>query len=379
MSIAAPDAEPDSLAPQDDATDGGPKCEKCEAPLTASACTKCGWYPVLGIFVEVDEAFESVMEVQRSADPAEGDASSAPATSDWERHLAVWKGAIPGWGWALIGTTLLVVAVAVVARVATMGSPTLHMWCGVGGLVLGLLTIFFAHLLAFVFLSADDADLTVSDLIVKPLKSWKRLLGQLPNRLWLANTANVGLTGALSAAIIVGGVPYERLLDWGFVQPPKKNMLDAVARTAAQNGDAKGLDEAMDDFAGKAGVGGLAGAAAGSPNKDDAKPRQDLEALIIGYRTSKDDTLVSLLLAAQQRGGLVYAGRVRPQLDAEAAEELLAAFRAHGAARPFVRTSVSGQWLAPRFTCRVTYTEWPDGRLPRKLEWDALLGEIEAP
>ena len=39
----------------------GPACEKCGRPNGLAACPHCGWYPVLGIHVEIDDAYEAAM------------------------------------------------------------------------------------------------------------------------------------------------------------------------------------------------------------------------------------------------------------------------------------------------------------------------------
>lgn len=157
----------------------GPACEKCGRPNDLAACPYCGWYPVLGIHVELDEAYEAAMNGTQAA--VAGDAAStAAAKPGWQKHLEVWRGLVPWWAWLMIGTSLACVAIGVVARIATLNNPTLQTWCGVGGLVGGLLIALVAHVVAFLLCSFEDATFGVADIIVKPLKTWKLIASRLP-------------------------------------------------------------------------------------------------------------------------------------------------------------------------------------------------------
>ncbi len=366
-----PASSPTAVA-EPEASTGGPVCEKCGQATAAAACPRCGWYPSLGIHVEIDEAFEAVMNAKpvSQAEPEQ----AVETKPDWAKHLAVWRGLIPGWGWLMLATTLGVVGAGIVIRVASLSSPGLQSYAGVTGLVAGLLVLLLAHVIGFLLNSFHDADSGVSDLVIKPLKSWKVTLGGLPHRLWLANSANAALSAALTSVLIVGGIPYERLLDWGFKARPKANLVGMIADQASKNqGGADSLEDAVEE---------LAGTADGLKKDEDKKPevvRQRLEGLILGYRTDRDGQLTEVLLAADQKGKLKSVGAVRPTLSGGDKIELVNRFKKSTASRPFVKTSESAIWLRPRFTCRVTYNDWPNGKRPKGLKWDELLEEVKLP
>ncbi|MEN0109317.1 MAG: hypothetical protein AAF805_01215 [Planctomycetota bacterium] len=367
-----------AAASAQDAVDGLPVCEKCGYATAAAACPKCGWYPSVGVFVEIDEKFEAVVTAQEGGGDGESEAAEpAPTTSEWAQHVEVWKSAIPGWGWLLLATTGGVVAAAIAARVGVTQAPQWHTAVGLGGLLVGLVVALAAHVTAFIFASSEDADLGVADLLIKPFKAWKALLAELPQRVWLTNTMNVGLTTALGAALIVGGIPYERLLDWGYKPRAKQTLVAMIAEQAANGpgSGAKNLEDAVGDFAGKAGA--VEGGKKPEPKAE--KPRTNLECLVIGYQTNKDGGLEKLLLAADSRGKLKYVGAVKPKLSEEEAAALLARFAASHAARPLVKATDSGVWLRPRFMVSATYTEWPEGRRPRDLTWGAMMDEVKMP
>lgn len=363
---------------------GEPCCEKCGYPGKATACPSCGWYPSLGIHVEVDEAFEAVNRAAVAAAAAEDSSDETPAPKNDESYataVTALATAVPLWGWVLIGTAVATLAACVGVRVAVGVFPAWWTTVSVSLLAGGLFAALVTHVTCFVLVSSGDAELGVADLVIKPAKSWARLAGELPDRLWLANSLNTSLCVALGAAVIIGGIPYERLLDWGYVQPPKKNLLAAIANSGGGGGgDGRSLEDAIGDLTDKAGVDQLSGGDANKPKRKPAeKPRQTVEALIIGYRVDTQDRLAELLLAVERQGKMKYAGRVRPELDTRERAELLASFQSYPASRPLVKTSDSGVWLRPRFTCRVSYTSWPDKGRPREIEWDTLLGEIDVP
>ncbi len=65
----------------------GPKCEKCEAPIKSDAvtvCRRCGWYPRLNQFVEVDQDWEVY-------DDEAGPTAEVAKPS----HVAVWLNLLP--------------------------------------------------------------------------------------------------------------------------------------------------------------------------------------------------------------------------------------------------------------------------------------------
>lgn len=354
----------------------GPACEKCGLPNDATACPRCGWYPILGIHVEIDDLFERAMQNV----PVEVDADAAAAASipEWQKHLQVWRGVIPGWGWLMIGTTASVIAAAIVARVVTIPSPSIQTYFGVGGLISGLAIAAITHLVGFILCSFENAEFGVFDVITKPVKTWKKLLSHLPDRLWLANSMNVGVTTTLASALIVGGIPYDNLLDWGIKARAKKSLVASIADQAAKahgNGS-DNLEDAMSDFAGE-GAGDLEGASV--PKPPVAKPRKPLECLIIGYQASKDGTLRNLLLAAESYGKLKYVGKVKPRLDAVELEALKKRLGENHSTRPFVKCPESGVWVRPRYPCKATHTEWERGKRPEDLQWEELLEEIKMP
>lgn len=365
--IAVETADSENAAIELAAHWNGLSCEKCEAPLksdTVTVCRRCGWYPTLGQFVEVDNDWESY------CDPTEQQApQAAPSLAQ------VWLNLLPRWAWIVIGTSAAVVVESIIARLVTMQSETLRTTWSLTQLIVGGLAFVGCHILSFIFAVSDDADTGAFDFILRPLKLWIKVFRNLPERLWLTNTAAAGLTAVAMSMLVIGGLPYERLWDWGFKQPPKQNLMDAVMAQAQkiEGSGKKDMEEAIKDFAGNAGVDGK------SPNSKPTpppKPRLKTDCVILGYRVGAGGKLQSLVLGTAYRDKLVYACSAAPKLTDEESAGLLQMLSDSQSPRAYVSTTANAQWVVPRYSCRVSYERQEEtGRLVNA-QWDEYLGEI---
>jgi hypothetical protein len=353
------DAQPDAVSEWT-----GPRCEKCEAPLKSDVvtiCRKCGWYPSLGMFVEVDPNWETSDET---------DSVVAPAPQ--KSHLRVWLELLPRWSWLIIGTALAVVAESVAVRLATPTGSSIRTFWSLSQLILGIVTFIACHIFNFIVLAADDADFGVMDMLLKPLKLWIRAVHELPKRLWVSNTAANGIVAAVMSVLVIGGIPYERFWDWGFDAPVKQELMGAVMDRVKEldKGDgADSLEDAIGDFAGTAD--GLTNGA--TPEK----PREKADCVILGYQLDKDGRLSALVLGTTHLGRLVHAGSVAPKMSERELSELLQLLSSNRTSEPLIMVeSDRTMWVKPKFTCRVSYTENKKGQLS-EIEWVRMLGTIQ--
>lgn len=345
----------------------GPCCEKCHTPLKSDVvtiCRQCGWYPSLGTFVEVDPDWETATDDKAPQKPQ-------PKPS----HLQVWASLVPRWGWIMIGSALVVVAESVAVRLATPAGSSLRSTWSVSQLLVGFAAAVICHLLNFLSQVADNADTGMLDLFLKPLRLWVRTCHGLPRRLWLVNTLVCGALAVLMSFVVIGGLSYDRMWDWGFKQPPKQNLMGAVMdrmKKIETNGGADNLEDAVKDFAGTQDLD------ADEQKLTPSKPKKNLDCLILGYQLDRDGKLSSLVLGTAHRSELVLAGTVSPKISNEEAQELMESLRSIKADRPFIKIdTISAFWVQPKFTCRVMCTEQrKDGRLLDP-EWDQLLGTME--
>ena len=358
-----PSAEPDSPSER-----SGPRCEKCDAPLKSemvTICRRCGWYASLGTFVEVDPDWEADPDAAPSGDPA-------PQKS----HLQVWLELLPRWSWVIIGSVLAVVIESVVARVVTPADSALRTAWSLSQLAVGVVVAAGCHVFNFLVCAADDADFGVLDLVLKPLKLWICAAQNLPTRLWVTNAAACGLAAAILSLVVIGGIPYERLWDWGFKEPVKQNLMGAVMDRAKQldsrNG-ADNLEDAIGDFAGSQDVN------PDVPKPKPAKPRSKADCVILGYQVDRDGRLDKLYLGTAHRKRLIYAGVVALNMPDDQRQVLLQSLEAIMSMKAFDPIEADADWVEPKYACRVTFTERLKGGRLRDIQWDTLLGDIAMP
>ncbi len=328
-------------------------------------CRTCGWYASLGTFVEVDPDWETALD------------ETAPSASTHQAsHLRVWIDLIPRWGWVIIGSVFVVIVESLVARLATPGGSALRTAWSLTQLAIGVLTAVSCHIFNFLSLVADDADVGLLDLLLKPFRLWIRTFRNLPRRLPLVNATACGLMAAVMSLAVIGGIPYERLWDWGFKEPPKQNLMGAVIDRVKKidSGDGSdNLEDAIGDFAGKQNLDDN-----DLPKPQPPKPIEKADCVILGYQLDRDGRLATLLLGRAHKSQLVFAGRVTPKLSDDELNELLAALQAIATKQPLLSIPADNTiWVQPNLTCRVTFAEQlKDGRL-RHPQWVELLGAMD--
>jgi hypothetical protein len=345
----------------------GPRCEKCSSPIKSdivTICRRCGWYASLGMFVEIDSKWET-----------EGDDALPKASAPQKSHIQVWIELIPRWGWVIIASALVIVVESIVARVATPDGSALRTTWSLSQLAIGVIAAVVCHVFNFVVLAAEDADFGVMDVLLKPVKLWLRAFNRMPTRLWVANAAVCGTVAAAMSLLVIGGIPYERLWDWGIDAPVKQDLMGAVMDRAKKlDSRDQSLEEAIGDFAGKAGVeeGGEAF------NITPEAPREKTDCVILGYQLDREGRLDTLVLGTAHGGKLVHAGRVKPEMSEEARSSLLTELMAIKTLQPFITVEANATWVKPKIACRVSYAEKIKSGQLRDIKWDSLLGSMRS-
>jgi len=221
----------------------------------------------------------------------------------------------------------------------------------------------------------NEADIKLMDYILRPIKSWAMIFRDLPKRSWACYCGISGLTAVIMAILVIGGIPYERLLDWNVKEKAKFNLMGAIMEQAQNNAaeDEKSLEEAIGDFAGQAGLDDE------KKKKASAKPRLKEDCIIVGYMANQSGEIRTLLLAAEHFAKLKYAGNVRASdLPPDELQSLTAKLAAIKTRKPFVKKSIDGAtWVKPKYLCRISYRRRgkQGGLFGAKLE--DLLGEVD--
>ncbi len=221
----------------------------------------------------------------------------------------------------------------------------------------------------------NEADVKMLDYILRPIKSWSIIFRGMPDRGWVCYVGLSGLTAVAMSVLLIGGIPYERLLDWDVKEKAKLNLMGAILDQAGKNGaeDDNTLEEAIGDFAGRAEL------EEDKKKKAVKNARKNEDCIILGYMTNHAGNIQTLFLAAEHFSKLRYAGSVRVTgLPEEDLLELTTKLSSSQSRKPFVRISIDGAtWVKPKHLCRVSYKRRSKqgGLYGAKLE--DLLGEVD--
>ena len=351
----------------------GPRCEKCDAPVQCermAVCKQCGWYASLGTYVEIDQEWEEVT----SESPESGE---RPKPS----HLEVWMHLLPWYAWLIIGSVGVVFAESLAVRLLLAKSPIRTHW-SLWQLAIGSVVFAVCHIVHYLALASNDSDTGLIDFIVRPLKIWVYAACGLPKKLWLFDLGITCLAAALMSILVIGGIPYEKMLDWGFEKRPEPNLMKEMMKNAKHIPSKEmTMEEAIEELAGDAGVDDLGigdelGGEEEEKEEEEPKERQEKNCVILGFRADEDGTLRSLVLASEQNGRLGYAGTLAPKFEDEPRRKLAQLLRSIRAKHPILPVKLEATWVRPILVCRISYTERaPDGRL-YDMEFVEFLGKI---
>jgi len=240
-------------------------------------------------------------------------------------------------------------------------------------LVIGCVAFFFCHVLTFLFVIADDADTGALDIILRPLKLWLRAFANMPQRLWVTVLAAGGLTAVITSMLIIGGLPYDRLWDWGFEKRKSPNLISAVLsqKDKVEGKGADNLEDAVKDFAGNQNVDQMV------EEPVIPKPRLQADCVILGYRVDAAGNIRSLILGTALRKQLVFACSVTPQLSSEQNMELLELLNHTQSHQPYLPLQLSAEWVILKYSCRVSFeSQEKSGRLLNP-SWEKFLGSLD--
>jgi hypothetical protein len=319
-------------------------CTHCQAPMARGQtfCRRCGFYPTLNTFVEVDPA-----------DMVEG---GDPTAEPKKSHLQVWKSLIPRWGWVLIAGVSALLALSIGARLLVPAGPGRAIWT-YAQFGIGIVAFVWAHVASYMSAIMVNDTLNFLDIILKPFAIWSVTFNELPKSLKRIALGTWGLSAALFAALVVAGVRYDEIIDWGKV-PPKKKAKKIVAPLNVP-GDDKSMEEAIEDFADKAGVEMSAEELA----RQKANRKKMATCLIVGFTPHRENDFDKLILAVDEGGGhWRFAGVMKEGFTPEARSELNRRMRQYLRATPVVPVDQKAFWLQPKLMCTIWYEDWSDDR-----------------
>ena len=108
------------------------------------------------------------------------------------------------------------------------------------------------------------------------------------------------------------------------------------------------MEEAMNEFAGKAGV----------EDEEEQSIRQQAECVIIGYHTPFDepDEITSIIVAGPQGKQLVVYGTIGTGIDDDSLRKIRKTVTRYPRTSSFLETNLKANWVEPNMLCMVSFT-----------------------
>lgn len=306
--------------------------------------------------------------------------ASSQTQSEQEQELSLWQ-RIPQWGYWLAGGVVVIFGASVAVRLLTEEGSFVRSAWSVGQLLLGMGLFLSMHLWAFAK-GVMIENFTVMDMVAHPLEIWGPSLRKLPQGAWRVWLATWGLTGVICATAIIGGLNYEILFrDWGFRRRAKMNLMQKLtdaARNSAEKG-AESLEEAVEDFAGKASEQVMPPA---EQKKKEAAALKAIDCVVIGYMPASEQTgkgFLSLVLAAVDEKKLRFVGTLAVGIPDEVRNELSRRLSVMHREKPFVPCRLAARWVQPRIALRVQFEDFGENQQLQNPVFGEQLADLKLP
>jgi hypothetical protein len=240
----------------------------------------------------------------------------------------------------------------------------------------GVFAVIAAHVGCYMFAIMHNDSLSFLDIVLKPFVIWMATLQELPASFKRVALGVWGFAAALFAAVVVAGVQYDEIIDWGKVPPKKAKKSIAVPIDGPANDD-KSLEEAIDEFGKQAGV--SPGDGKNSPQQQEKGNRQQMtKCLIIGFTPNRESDFGSLILAVEEGGGKWrFAGIASQGVPIEVRSILNRRMRTLLRPTPVVPCDVKAFWLEPKLMCTVWYEDLTAEGWLRRPQFDKLKPDFE--
>ncbi len=352
---------------KEEAAEGCSNCGSLEPWGMSSWCPSCGYYPTLNTTVEVEPppiAVELETEEEKS-----------PATELLQ--------AVPTWGWILLGGVGAVLVMSIVARLTIADTMIPRGKLAILQCVLGLCVALVGHWMAYFHAMTASEKFGPFDVLMKPVAIYDVTIRGLPDLAWRLWCVAWGLSMAICALVVIGGVSYSAIFDdWGADKRAAPNVVHAITEQARREreGGADSLEEAITDFVGDEGL------TEEERNELAAADLERIDCLIFGYTTQGDeptDDFSLIVLATMIDERVRFVGTLQAHEISEGARATLNE-RMHTLRRqrPFVQMPQTAawmkdaHWLRPVMMCQLGFKGWTNLRRLREPMFVRLLGDV---
>lgn len=303
-----------------------------------------------------------------------GGIESAPST-----HLEA-LARLPKWAYVLAAGVVTIFVVSVTIRVVTPDDSLARSLWSLAQLAIGGGTFIVVHCYAFLRAGMKSDGYNFADVIIHPIDVWRPTFQELPTtarRIWAGTW---GLTAAICAMLIIGGIRYSALTDdWGFRQRPKQNLMKKIkdqmlanAKDAEEGAD--NLNDSIKDFAGDDDAKKKA-----AKKKEGELDMLSADCVIVGYNVDSDTGEIrDLVLATVVDDKLQYAGTVTGNIPPEMQVQLQEKLRGIAREQPFLKVPVAAKWVKPVITCRTSFKSWSENKRMQQPIVTELLADSDA-
>jgi hypothetical protein len=285
---------------------------------------------------------------------------------------------LPVWARILAAGVLAVFTANVSARLVIPDQSPARMHVALLELAAGLGVFVTMHCAAYVKASMSNSGVRFLDLVLHPLVNWKPTIEQLPGtarRVWLGAW---GLTAAVCALIVLGGIPLGALFDnWGVRKRVNAEMASRVRGESpelpvAGGARAGNLDEKVRERADLE-----AQATVIQPQNDTDLEMQSADCVVIGYNVSaRDGGVTELILASLVDGELKYVGSVTQGIPEDVRQELSHRLPDLKRETAFVSCPGSCIWVKPVVACKTSFRGWTDDNRLSETTFKELMADI---
>ena len=275
---------------------------------------------------------------------------------------------VPPWAWILGAGVAGIVALSFLASMVIENRAGLRLLCALAQFSLGAIAASIAHFSAYLTAAVNSDRITPFDFIMKPVDIWKPAAKTLPKVAWRFWALGWGVTASVCALLVIGGVRYSAIFDWGFEKSAESNLVHAIVDEARRerDGGAESLEDAMNDFVGE---------------EEEQVVEQILptiDCLIFAYTNTAEGKLNTILLATLVDRKLKDVATVYAvDISLEDRENLASRLHKLERGRSFVKTKRKAIWLKPVLMCRVAYKEWTRAKKLREPHFRAILADVE--
>jgi hypothetical protein len=347
----------------------GDKCPHCKAaPYSRSTwCKHCGYYALIDKCVEIAD-WEKNCQQGQCPEPV-------------EQPPAVWCG-VPIWAWQLAAALTGVMGITLIARVYLPAEGNTRTVWTVAQALGGFLVFAGTYVEIARAALARNKSLEASDVVFSPMRVWAEAFQDFPDSFRRVAVGITALWATIMAHVLLV-VPYDQIIDFSSDPVPERKADKVVPAMASSGGRPMTMEEAMEEFAQKAGADGLAQQAGSkkparkkSEKKKEEPVTEQLDCLIVGYLPpAKTDVFMnSLVVAVRQDSQWQVIGTVSQGMTPEKKAAFVASAESLRRDQPFVPcTYQNAIWLEPVLRCRVQAERTPEKDEYRKLRLLELL------